>query len=385
MRPRFAHARATSSRAAVRGVAWTLITLCITGSGNTTPGVLSLKDAFKDRFLIGVAVDSAQILEHDTVGVALVKAQFNSITAENVLKWENVHPAPGRYEFRLSDRYVEFGEKTNMFIVGHTLVWHNQTPQRVSEDEPGKRVTRETLLARMRDHIHTVVGRYKGRIKGWDVVNEAVVDDGSLKQSPWLEIIGEEYLVKAFQFAREADPSAELYYNDFSVENIPKRMGVIRLIRMLKEAGVHVAGIGMQGHYLMHWPSAGQLDSTINEFAALGVNVMITEMDVDVLPRPDGAADAEVSRRFTFQESMNPYKDGLPVAKQQELAHRYQVLFRVLVKNCTRISRVTLWGVEDGDSWLNDFPVVGRTNYPLLFDRQGKPKPAFHAVLEAAK
>jgi endo-1,4-beta-xylanase len=376
------HTRIASSHLAIITLAGAALATCATAFA---PAELSLKKAFQGRFLIGTAVDSAQFQEQDVRAAELVKTQFNSITAENVLKWERVHPAPGRYEFRLSDRFVEFGEKANMFIVGHTLVWHNQTPRWVFEDERGKRVTRETLLARMRDHIHTVVGRYKGRIRGWDVVNEAVVDDGSLKQSPWLEIIGEEYLVKAFQFAHEADPGAGLYYNDFSVENIPKRRGVIRLVSKLREAGVHVAGVGMQGHYLLDWPSAGQLDSTINEFAALGVSVMITEMDIDVLPRPDHSADAEISNRFAFQESLNPYRDGLPAARQQELARRYQELFRVLVKNCDRISRVTLWGVEDGNSWLNDFPVVGRTNYPLLFDRDGKPKPAFQAVLETAK
>jgi endo-1,4-beta-xylanase len=384
MKIRITYQRAAVSAAAVLGLAVALLTQCIGGAASVR-GASSLKEAFKGRFLIGVAVDSAQILERDTRGVGLVRAQFNSITAENALKWERVHPAPGRYEFGLSDRFVAFGEKNNMFVVGHTLIWHNQTPQWVFEDEGGKRVTREELLARMRDHIHTVLGRYKGRIKGWDVVNEAIVDDGSFKQSPWLEIIGEEYLVKAFQFAHEADPGAELYYNDFSVENIPKRRGVIRLIRMLRDAGVKVAGIGMQGHYLLEWPTAGQLDSTINEFAALGVNVMITELDVDLLPRASWGADAEISRRFAYKEDLNPYKDGLPDDQQQKLARRYAELFRVFVKNSEKINRVTFWGVEDGNSWLNNFPVEGRTNYPLLFDREGKPKQAFQAVLGTAK
>jgi endo-1,4-beta-xylanase len=236
----------------------------------------------------------------------------------------------------------------------------------------------------MRHHILTVVGRYKGRIHGWDVVNEAIDDDGSYRKSPWLKIIGEEYIVKAFQFAHEADPDAELYYNDYSVENAPKRRGTTNLVKMLQQKGVTIDGIGIQGHYKMDWPTVGQVDSTVVEFAGLGVQVMITELDVDILPQPDPNVDAEISRRFDYQEKLNPYKNGLPGDKQKELAMRYSELFGVFVKNQDKISRITFWGVEDGSSWLNTFPVAGRTSYPLLFDRDGKKKPAFDAVVKTA-
>src|SRR5436190_12644864 len=206
----------------------------------------SLRTAFEGAFLVGAALNAAQFSEVDTVGARIVKAQFNTISPENALKWASVHPRPGTYDFAAADRYVAFGEQNRMFIVGHNLVWHNQTPRWVFEDSSGggQPVSRDTLLARLRDHIHTVVGRYRGRIKGWDVVNEAVEEDGSLRKTPWLDIIGDDYLAKAYEFAREADPQAELYYNDYSVENAPKRNGVVALVRRLQAQGVRITAVG---------------------------------------------------------------------------------------------------------------------------------------------
>jgi endo-1,4-beta-xylanase len=338
----------------------------------------ALKDVLP--FHIGAAINAAQMTEKDSRGVSLLKAQFNSITPENVLKWESVHPQPDRYDFELPDRYVAFGEKYHMRIVGHTLVWHSQTPRWVFQD-----VDRDTLLNRMRDHIRTVVGRYKGRIAGWDVVNEALNDDGTLRQSPWLKAIGEDYIAKAFQFAHEADPDAELYYNDYSLENEPKRNGAVALIRKLKEQGIPVAAIGLQGHDKMDWPSVEQQDATIAAFAALGIKVNITELDIDVLPRATRQQTADVGVRAAAQPELNPYVDGLPDRVQQDLAKRYAELFAVFLKHSDVISRVTFWGVSDADSWLNDWPVRGRTSYPLLFDREGKPKPAFDAIIRVAQ
>ena len=345
----------------------------------------ALKEVFKSAFLIGAALNPEQFYERDARGAALIKTHFNSITPENVLKWESVHPEPGRYDFEAADRFVEFGEKNGMFIVGHTLVWHSQTPAWVFQDRNGNPVSRDTLLQRMRDHIHTVVGRYRGRIHAWDVVNEALNEDGTLRQSPWLRIIGEDYIAKAFQFAREADPSAELYYNDYSLENAPKRNGAIRLIRRLLDQGIPVAGVGLQGHNRMDWPTVAQQDSTIAAFAALGLKVMITELDIDVLPRATRQQGAEVTLRAEAREELDPYRAGLPDSVQQALARRYADLFRVYLKHKDAIHRVTFWGVTDGDSWLNYWPVRGRTNHPLLFDREGRPKPAFHAVVQVAR
>ena len=348
-------------------------------------GDVTLKDAFARSFMVGAALNQAHFTEQDQRGAALVKAQFNTITPENVLKWQLVHPRPEQYDFAAPDRYVEFGARNGMFVVGHTLVWHQQTPRWVFEDPTGAPVSRDTLLARLRDHIHTVVGRYRGRVKGWDVVNEAIDEDGTLRKTPWLTIIGEDYLVKAFELAHEADPDAELYYNDYSVENAPKRNGVIALIRKLQAAGVRVAAVGLQGHNKMTWPTVAQQDSTIAAFAALGVKVNITELDIDVLPAATQNQAAEVTLRAAPEAGLNPYVAGLPDSVQQALARRYADLFRVYLKHKDAIDRVTFWGVTDGDSWLNGWPVRGRTSYPLLFDRAGRPKPAFDAVIRTAR
>ena len=340
----------------------------------------ALKDVFKNDFKIGAALNRRQIFESDVRAVEIVKTNFNSITPENVLKWALVHPEPARYDFEASDRFVKFGEKHGMFIVGHTLVWHKQTPDWVFQDEKGNAIDRETLLKRLRDHIFTVVGRYKGRIKGWDVVNEALNQDGTMRQSPWLKIIGADYLARAFQFAHEADPAAELYYNDYDLDLPAKRAGAVALIKELKAAGVPISGVGLQDHSLMDWPTLADKDATITAFSALGVKVHITELDVDVLPRTTKpGADYAVDVPVTPQ--INPFVDGLSNEMHAALAKRYEELFRIYMKHRDTIERVTFWGVTDGDSWLNNWPIKGRTNYPLLFDRNGKAKPALDAVI----
>jgi endo-1,4-beta-xylanase len=340
-----------------------------------------LKDVFKEYFYVGAALNDSQFTGKNIAEAALVVQQFNSITPENVLKWERVHPKSGVYEFTLPDQYVAFGEKHGMFIIGHNLVWHSQTPTWVFEDSAGNPVNKDVLLERMKDHIQTVVGRYKGRIKGWDVVNEALNEDGSYRQSKWLNIIGEDYLVKAFEFAHEADPNAELYYNDYSIENEPKRNGVIHLIKMLQSHNITVTGIGLQGHYKLDWPAVEQIDSTLNEFKTLGVKAMITELDVDVIPATQIQTSADVDMRRQWNAAAKIYVGGLPDSVQQLLAKRYGDFFRIFVRHSDIITRVTFWGVTDRDSWLNSW---GRVNYPLLFDRKGEPKPAFNAVVKTA-
>lgn len=344
----------------------------------------TLKDAYKGCFLVGAALNPAQFAGKDQQEDAIIEAQFNTISPENVLKWEVIHPQPGTYNFGPADQYVEFGEKHHMFIIGHNLVWHNQVPKWVFEDKNGNPVGRDELLKRLQDHINTVVGRYKGRINGWDVVNEALNEDGTLRQSQWLKIIGEDYLEKAFQFAHDADPKAELYYNDYSLENDAKGKGALDLVKKLQAKGVPITGVGLQDHFSLDWPSTEQLDSTISAFGKLGVKVMITELDVDVLPPALRGNSAEVSLNVASNPKLNPYSNGLPEPMQQKLAQRYADLFGVYAKHCGLITRVTFWGVTDKDSWKNDWPVRGRTNYPLLFDRNSQPKPAFHAVVQAA-
>ena len=345
---------------------------------------VTLKEAYRGAFLIGAAVNAAQFTGQDARGSALVKTHFNSITPENVLKWENIHPRLDTYAFDLPDKYVAFGEENQMLIVGHCLVWHNQIPGEVFRDARGNLVKRKVLLKRMRDHIHMVVGRYKGRIKSWDVVNEALNDDGTLRQTLWLRIIGPDYIAKAFKCAHEADPHAELTYNDYSLENEPKRNGAIALVERLKARGIPITSVGLQGHDNLAWPSADEEDRTIRAFAELGVNVIISELDVDVLPTELTEGSADVNAHVNADPSLNPYVSGLPDGVQQTLARRYAELFGVFLRHHEVVRRVTLWGVTDGDSWRNDWPVKGRTNYPLLFDRKGQPKLAFEAVIGAS-
>ena len=342
----------------------------------------TLKDAYADAFLMGVALNGRQYTDQDDRARPIVAAQFNAVSPENVMKWESLHPEPGVYDFEGADAYVEFGEANDMWILGHTLVWHSQTPRWVFQDESGAPVTREVLLERMEDHISTVVGRYKGRVDGWDVVNEALNEDGTLRDSPWRRIIGDDYIEHAFRFAHEADPDAELYYNDYSLENKPKRDGAVRLVRTAQDAGARVTGIGTQGHFHMAEPTIAQIDSTIRAFAELG-DVMITELEIDVLPSR-GSMSADVGRREEGGAGLDPYTGGLPDDVQQALADRYAEIFEVFLDHEDVISRVTFWGVTDGDSWKNGFPIPGRTNHPLLFDRAGDPKPAFDAVVRVA-
>jgi endo-1,4-beta-xylanase len=348
-------------------------------------GPTTLKDSFQNGFYIGTALSGKQILGKEPNILPLVESQFNSIVSENALKWDSVHPKQNEYTFEQADSFVAFGIKHKMFIIGHTLLWHNQIPKWIFEDAAGKPVSRDTLLKRLHDHIFTVVSRYKGRVNGWDVMNEGLNEDGSLRKTKWLEIIGEDYIQKAFEFAREADPNAELYYNDYNIELPAKRAGTIELIKNLQAKGVKVDGIGIQAHWHLDTPPLADVDSSIREFSALGAKVMMTEMDINVLPRPENLQGANITDHYALTKESNPFPDTFPDSMQQILAKRYADLFKIFVKYKKNISRVTFWGIYDGQSWLNNWPIVGRTNYPLLFDRNLQPKPAFYSVIETAK
>jgi endo-1,4-beta-xylanase len=348
------------------------------------PAPATLKDAFRGGFVIGVAINTDQITGKDARGDALITQQFNSISPENVMKWEVIHPRPDVYDFTLADKYVEFGLKNHMFIVGHNLCWHSQTPDWVFKDEKGNPLTREALLQRLRDHIQTVVGRYKGKIESWDVVNEALNEDGTLRQSLWMKIIGEDYIVKAFQYAHEADPKVQLNYNDYNLETPAKRKGAIALVKRLQAAGVPIAVVGDQAHLHLDGASTADEEATITDLATVGVKVAITELDIDVLPSA-WRNTADVSLKVEETANLNPYSNGLPDNIQQALTKRYADLFALYWKHRDVVIRVTLWGVTDAQSWLNNWPIKGRTSYPLLFDRNGQAKPAFQAVLMTAK
>jgi endo-1,4-beta-xylanase len=351
--------------------------ICLKTEGQTT-----LKDAFKNYFFIGTALNNQQVFGREPKALQLLQEQFNSISPENLLKWESVHPQPNKYNFAPADSYVALGERYHMFIIGHCLIWHSQVPKWVFEDSSGKPVTREVLLQRMKDHISTVVGRYKGRINGWDVVNEAVEDNGSMRKTKWLQIIGKDYIEKAFQFAQEADPNAELYYNDYNQWMPGKRETVVKIIKDLKAKGIKITGIGIQGHWGLDYPPMDGIDSSMKAYSEAGCKLMVTELDMDIIPNPLNNTSADVSKRFALTKESNPYAKGLPDSAAAIQAKRYAEYFKLFLKYKGTLTRVTFWGMTDGQSWRNNWPIRGRAAYPLLFDNNYQPKPAFDAVIK---
>ncbi len=341
----------------------------------------SLKQAYQGDFYVGAALNEAEITGQDQHSDAIVLQQFNSISPEDALKWAIINPEPGVFNFSLGDQYVAFGVQHHMWIVGHNLVWHNQVPAWVFRDENGKLLTRDALLARMKQHIFLEVERYRGKIQSWDVVNEALNEDGTLRQSLWYKIIGPDYIARAFEYAHEADPQAQLTYNDYNLANPAKLAGVIRLVKQLKAQGVPIDCVGMQDHDHLGSPTPEQEDTAIRSIAATGVKVAISELDINVLPWPGTGNTAEVSMHMAANPKLNPWPNGLPKDIQQKLMDQYAALFRVFYRDRADISRVTFWGVTNAQSWLNNWPIPGRTNYPLLFDRAGEPTPAYGAVL----
>lgn len=353
-----------------------ILAAAVAAAAGEPPPLRSLKPA---GLRLGVALNQAQSDGKDAAALGIALRHFDALSPENLLKWEAVHPEPDRYAFEAADRYVELGRKHGMFVVGHVLLWHQQTPRWVFAGLDGKPLDRETALLRLREHIKAVVGRYRGQIGGWDVVNEALDEDGSLRQTPWLAAIGEDYVARAFELAHAADPGAELYYNDYNLWKPAKREAAIRLVARLKAAGLRVDGIGEQGHWGLDEPPLAAIDETLAAISAAGTRPLITELDIDVLPRDPAMWGADLAAKQEIKARTNLYPDGLPDAMQQRLARRYADVFALFLKHDVR--RVTFWGVTDADSWLDDFPIPGRTNYPLLWDRAGRAKPAFEAVV----
>ncbi len=332
----------------------------------------TLRHAVNGRFLIGTAVMTRQL---DNPRLAdLIAQQFSCLTGENEFKPQSLQPRPGQFNFAAADKIVDFAQHYDMKVVGHNLCWHSQTPAWMFRGEDGKPLSRDDALKNLKAHIDGVVGHFKGKVVGWDVVNEAISDAGDdyLRDTPARRAIGDDFILKAFDFAHAADPDAELYYNDYSNENPGKLKKTIRLIRELKDKGAHLDAIGMQCHFRLEDADApDRLDKAISAYADEGVKVMITELDVDVLPRRGRGADAD------------PYAKGLPADVAEAQARYYKRIFEVVLKHPKVVTRVTTWGTQDGASWLNGGFGGRRTNYPLLFDRDLKPKPAFKAVLDA--
>jgi endo-1,4-beta-xylanase len=366
-------------------MAWLLMMIGLSACrGNAE---MTLKQAYEGRFMIGAAMGGIVDGRTDVRTLDMVTRQFNSVSSTNMLKWGPFNPKPGVYRYDLADAYVALGQQHEMYVVGHVLFWHNQTPDWVFEDEAGKPLNREQLLERMRQRVRFVAERYGDRIHAWDVVNESIMDDGRLRQSKWVRIIGDDFIEQAFRIADEELPkSVELIYNDYSMTGARKRDAVVKMVGELKAKGVRIDGVGMQGHWSLAGPSLENIEQSIVAFANAGVDVHITELDIDVLPRKAGMwGNADVRKRLAEDPAMNPYHDGLPDEVQQQLAKRYAGLFAMFLKHDDKIKRVTFWGPSDRYSWLNNWPIKGRTNYPLLFDRNADPKPAFHAVIDLAK
>ena len=360
-----------------------LVVSCGNGKQATITEEPALKDVFGDKFLVGVAVNVRQSSEVDTASVKIIKKHFNSIVAEDCMKSANIHPEEDRYNFEQADQFVKFGQENNMAIIGHCLIWHSQLAPWFCVDQKGNNVSAEVLKQRMKDHITTIVTRYKGKIKGWDVVNEAIEEDGSYRKTKFYEILGEEYVPLAFQYAHEADPDAELYYNDYGMHWPGRRDGIVKLIKSLKEKGLRVDAVGMQGHMGMDYPTVEEFEKSMLAFAETGVKVMITEWEMSALPTVHETAN--ISDTVAFSKAMNPYPEALPDSVSAVWNARMKAFFNLFLKHADIVERVTAWGVSDGDSWKNNFPVRGRKEYPLLFDRNYEMKPFLKELINENK
>lgn len=346
---------------------------------------LTLKSAYKDDFFIGAALGLSEIYEADQKSNDIVKNQFNSIVAENCMKSMHIQPREGEFFFDDADRFVALGEKYKMFTIGHTLIWHSQLSSWFFTDKNGKDVSAEVLKQRMKNHIHTIVTRYKGKVKGWDVVNEAIMEDGSYRKSKFYEILGEEFIPLAFKYTQEADPEAELYYNDYN-EWYPKKIEtIIKMVKNLKSHGIRIDGVGMQAHVAMEGPTMAEYENAIVKYASVGVKINITELDISALPVPQGQSGANVADTYAYNKEFNPYVNGLPKDVEEKWEDRYADFFRLFLKHKDKIRRVTLWGVTDSQSWKNDYPVKGRTDYALFFDRKCNAKPVVEKIIKLAE
>ena len=335
-----------------------------------SPVAKGLKDYYARYFSMGVAV-SPQSLK-DPKQEALILKQFNSLTPENAMKMGPIHPEEDRYYWKDADSIVAFAQAHGLKVRGHNLCWHEQTPKWLFYDKEGKLVTKDVLLKRLKDHIDQVVGRYKGKIYAWDVVNEAIDDDSTrfLRNSSWYKICGEDFIFKAFEYAHAADPKAVLFYNDYNTERPEKRERVYKLLKKLLDAKIPVNAVGLQAHWSIYEPQERELIATIEKFASLGIKVQITELDMSVYPWEKQARSLRDGELSTFTPEM-----------EQKQADQYAMVFKVFRKYKSVISGVTFWNISDKHTWLDTYPVRGRKNYPLLFNQNFEPKKAYWSVV----
>lgn len=350
----------------------------------------SLQQAYADDFLIGTTLRGglghAMVFPATPREVGVMKREFNALTAENCMKAGSMQPREGEFFFEASDFFVDFAESNSMEMVGHTLVWHSQAPRWFFRGAEGQPADRDQMIERMRAHIDAVVGRYQGRIKYWDVVNEAVIEteDGKsaeLRRSPWLQTVGEDYIELAFRFAHEADPEAKLYYNDYNMTKPHKVDFVVDMVSRLRAKGVPVHGVGIQGHWGLTWPALSDIEYALNAFAEAGIPVSITELDVTVLPMVGSNNGADVSDKVQYAGKYNPYATSIPASVLDAQAARYAQLFERFLKYRANIERVSFWGTSDAHSWKNDYPMGGRRDYPLLFDHRFNPKVSYDSLI----
>jgi len=360
-----------------------ILAMPVFSSAQPPPATPSLAALYADSFHIGVALNANQITGQDPSDAQLISGHFNSYTAENAMKWESIQPTEGNFNFEIADALADLGERNDAFLVGHTLLWHNQTPDWVFQDSAGQPASREQVLTRLQDHIKTVMTRYRGRFDGWDVVNEALHEDGTMRESNWREALGDDYIAEAFIAAHAADPAAKLYYNDYNLYKPGKRAGTVAIVKDLQARGIPIHGVGIQGHYGIGHPPLQELEATIIALAELDVKVMITELDISVLPFPDSSQwGADLSVNFALSAELDPYVDGLPDDVREAQDNQFRALFALFLKHRDTLHRVTFWNLNDGTSWKNNWPVRGRTDYPVIFDRQNQPKSAYRALIE---
>lgn len=360
--------------------AWLLSGFRTAGKHTGMPDRLpALKEVFQDDFLIGAALNQQQVEGINPQATHLITQQFNAATPENIMKAALIHPEWNSYRFEAADQLVSYAQKNHIRINAHTLVWHSQLPAFVRRMKDA-----DSLRQFFVNHITTLASRYDGKVYSWDVVNEALNEDGTLRNSIFLQKLGPDYIVEAFRLAQQAAPHTALYYNDYNIENPKKRAGAIEIVKKIQAAGVRIDGIGIQGHWHLGKIPFQHIAESIDAFAALGIKVNFTELDISVLPDPLHGNTADVNAIAMARAGANPWSGGLPDSVQEALAKDYASLFRLFLQHRHQIGRVTFWGVDDGSSWLNDWPVRGRTNYPLLFDRNYAPKKAFYSVVQTA-
>jgi len=337
------------------------------------PKAKGLKDYYKNYFPIGVAV-AVRNLQGDEA--QLIKKQFNSITAENAMKMSSIQPKEGVFYWKDADSIVSFAQRNGIKVRGHNLCWHEQTPDWFFKDNEGKEVTKAVLLQRLKTHITAIVSRYKGKIYAWDVVNEAIDDDPNkyLRNSKWYQICGEDFISKAFEYAHEADPDAKLFYNDYNTERPEKWEQIYKLLKSLKDKGIPIDGVGLQAHWSVVEPTEAELRSAIERYSSLGLKIQFTELDISIYPWEKMKRDRKPDESDAFTPEM-----------EKAQMEKYAMVFKVFRAYKNVITNVTFWNISDRYSWLDNYPVAGRKNYPLLFDQHLQPKKAYREVINFKK